>query len=538
MARIEEYNPQVAAEGPVGGTSPNLEQVGDLGRGISDFGKDVEQSASLVERRNEQTEVSQASQIFSDARLDFNQQIDQQTQDGTLDSQKLKEQYENFVSSQSGNFDTAKGKNYFDRQAERAQATLVGKANRNQARVAASNAQASYQNELNSDTSVVQNNPEQYGDVLDSNLEKINAMVEAGSLPATTAEKYKNEVGKKMSQAAVEGIISSDYDRAVGSAQQIIDSQGPDAKPLKADMLEQAVKGFTSATDKMKDGSYDEYLSAQDKTQLEQKERQMQSAAVTEINRLVVVKKAAQQEQAQDWVDKNFASIKTNQLSTKAILNAPIPWQQKNELINIAQASTRSVTTDPIVANQLMARITAADNDADKINDPGQLMPYVGKGISAQDYERMRTLIDNSPSGQALNQNRKQIMELAKSKLVKSNSAIGMTDPDGEYQLMQFTNALQKQESQLRSQGKPVDELYDVTSPNFFGKKIGQFQKTPQQILEDQANQARGLANPPKPIDLVPGSSPPIQPPAETKTVKGVPYTKVPGGWKRVKSGG
>lgn len=538
MPRIEEYLPQTTAEGPVGGTSPMIEEVGAYGRGVQAFGGDLTKSLDFMQRRQEQSEVSDASATFSDAREQFNQQINEQTQNGTLDSQKIADQYDSYIEKQGDRFDTPGGKNYFNRQAERLRGSLLLKASRGQAVVAGNNAKAEYQNSLTNDTNVVADDPTQFPDIHEANMEKIGALVNTGAISAAQAPMLQQDIGKKLSQAAVRGYIQADYNSAVTQAQGIIDSSGPNALP-KSEALAAQINGFNTSQQMMDSGTFDSYLSSNDKKALAGELRANQSGAVAEINRLITVKKSAQQEQAQNWIDQNFAGIKTNGVSAKSVLNAPIPWQQKNELLNIMQSSTRAQTTDPLVANSLMKRITTTDNAPDKISDPAQLLPYVGKGISAQDYERYRTLIDNTPAGQALNQNRKMVVDLAKSKLVSSNPMIGTKDPDGEFQLMQFTNALQQQESKLRSQGKSVDELYDVSSPNFFGNKIGQYQKTPQQIMQQQADQARGQITPPVTTQPAPGGGQPApKNPAtseETKTMGGVPYVKVPGGWKRAK---
>ncbi len=515
MPRIEEYLPQVEASGPVGGTSPNLDQVQAAGRGISDFGTDLTQSLDLVQRRQEQAETSQASATFSDLRASYNQQIQDGVQKGTLDSQAIVDQYDKDVADQYDSYSTPGGKDYFNRQAARLRGTVLRNSMHGQATVAANNAKSDWTTSLNNDQNTVTSDPTQFGDVLDSYQERAGAMVDNGAVSDHDSDTMVQDAGKKLSYAAVRGIMQSDYNRATAQAQQVIDQQGADALP-KAEALEAAVSGFKSATTKMADGSYDDYLSGNDKKALASEEVQTQNRAVAEINRLITVNKAAAQEQAQNWGDQAWMKMHSNQLTGDMIAKAPLTWQQKQEWTDLLKRSTGEQSTDPAYWNQLVNKVVTG-----QLTDPMAVPALVRSGqLSTQDAEKLQKFIDTTPGGQALNFNRKQLLDVAKSSLVKANPMIGEADPKGEFNMAQFTQDLQHAEQNLRSQKQSVAPLYDTSSPQYFAtpQRLQKYQRSQQEIMTDLSNQMTGNFTKPVLSQNNPGVTAPTPAP---KTLEG-----------------
>lgn len=507
MPRIEEYLPQTEATGPTGGTSPNLDQINAVGRGISGFGNQLTQNFDFMQRRQEQAETSQASASFSQMRADYTDQINDGVQKGTLDSQQITDQFDKDVSDQADSYSTPGGKDYFNKQAARLRGSILTKSMHGQSTIAANNAKSDWTNGLTNDTNTVADDPTQFGDVMDSYQVQAGKMVENGAVSDHDSQKMVADAGKKLSQAAVRGIMDSDFNRVTGQAQALLDQDNGDAIP-KASALEAAVSGFKSATTKMADGSYDEYLSAGDKKQLASEETQMQSRAVAEINRLVTVKKAAQQEGAQNWGNQAWMDMQNNKLSAKQIQQAPLTWQQKQEWTDMLNRSTEPQKTDPAYYNSIVSRIIAPDGSPNKITDPMSIPGLVRPGkLSTQDAEKLQKFLDVTPAGQALNYNRSQLMKVATGALVKANPMLGEADSKGEYHLSQFTQDLQKQEADLRAQKKPVSSLYDTSSPDYAAapEKLLKYQRTMQEMMQDDAQRAFGNQNQPVQIHNNPG---------------------------------
>jgi hypothetical protein len=131
------------------------------------------------------------------------------------------------------------------------------------------------------------------------------------------------------------------------------------------------------------------------------------------------------------------------------------------------------------------------------------------KGITPGDIPKVMSWFDKTPAGEAMNANRKNLLTYARAKLVSGNALTGEKDPDGEYQLMQFTNDLQQAEEQQRTSGKPIGDLYRPGSPLFAGANIAKYVQTPQQIMAKKAAAIRGDNTPPAAtINTTPGIVP------------------------------
>ncbi len=485
MPRIQEYLPEVDATGPVGAISPNTELLSSAGRGLRDLGNDIGNAIDVVERRKTQNETSDIAANMSQARFDFTQQIQDQTAKGTLDTDQFKQQYDDFINEQASQYNTPGGQNFFNKQAARLKGSLLKQAIRGQSEIAANNAQADFKNSLNSDANTLGIDPSQFTDIYDKSVENVHNLVDQGLIPASQAGKFQREVGEELAKAAVRGRASLNPD----DAKKELDSQ-----------------------------YYDNFLSPDTKKQLYGEIRQAGVAQEVEQERQLNLLKKAQAAKAEVFGGKALPLLVNGQLTTKAIMQSDMNWEDKYKWLNMQRAQSQlEVKTDPVVKNQLTDRMHLPDNDPQKISDPSQLQDYVGHGISVSDYSQLTSYFDKTPEGQVQMTNRKMLLDLAKSKLTKS-TLLGLADPNGQLKLMQFTNELQQKEAELRKQGKPSTSLYDVSSPDFFGKQLDKYTANPQQIIADLANQKRGKAQPaPQVIQTSPGiipkpsQSPPIE---------------------------
>ena len=136
MPRVQEYLPEQEAQGPVGQTSPMLEQVSDYGRGIQDFGKDVGDAGTIITQRQTQMETSNAYADVAEQRANYMQRIQDERNAGTLDDDglnKIKQDYQDWTEKQYENYNTAGGKDAFVRASARAQGSIIQTAGRAQA---------------------------------------------------------------------------------------------------------------------------------------------------------------------------------------------------------------------------------------------------------------------------------------------------------------------------------------------------------------------------------------------------------------------
>lgn len=479
MPRVQEYLPEVEASGPQGALSPNTELLSAEGRGLEQLGSDVGKANDAIYNRVSQAETSDVYESIAYKRAELTQSIQDQTNDGTINTDSIKQQYHDWVDSQSDQYQTDAGKNAFNRQSARLGANMTIMAARGQTAVAGHNAVASFANGMNTDANTLENNPSQFEDTYTSAMENLQQQVDNGLIKATDAPKIQQTIGQKYMESSIRGYAKISPD---------------DAKIF------------------LDDGKADQFLTPDQKKQMYSEVRSYKTASIIDQERSDTMAKKAQAAEAEQWGQANIQKLYSGSLSTKSILSAPMTTEQKEHWMNMQKAQSQmEEKTDPGVYNDVVRRINLPDNDPQKISDPFQseITAKVGNGISTKDMSGIISYFDKTPQGQILTTQRKQMMDLAKANLTKSNPMLGIQDPDGEYNLMNFTNALQQAEGNLRQQNKPVSDLYDPTSPSFFGNKLSQYQSSPQQIMQKLADKARGTATPnPVKIDTTPGVIP------------------------------
>lgn len=166
--------------------------------------------------------------------------------------------------------------------------------------------------------------------------------------------------------------------------------------------------------------------------------------------------------------------------------------------------------TDPKIFEEVFRRIHLPDDDPNKIRTPGQLAPYFGHGLNRTDYDWGRKEIEGNQTadGQRLNDTRNNFLGLMKSQFSKATLMIA--DPKGDEQFYKFGTYVRGQERAAREGGKNPYDLYNPASPDYMGKQIPAFQRSPEEMIRDMAGSLK--KNPPAPLppeqQRRPGESP------------------------------
>jgi hypothetical protein len=479
LPRIQEYLPETEDNANLPGVDPNLTQVQAAGAGIKSFGTNVTEQLGVIDKRAEQTENADAYSSVAQARSDFSQQLQQQTNDGTLNTGQFQQQYQQWVDDNSQNYNTPGARDYFQRQTARLGASLTRTASNGQVQIAYANGKASWQNALNNDVSTVTADPTQHDDVLASNLDNLDQMVKDGRVQEKDVPALQQQTQQQLTIGALRGTYRKNPDLA----QQILDD-GKATSSLNPQQQEQMYKEVSSAKE----------------------------ATITSVEQQARLLKAQQEMKANKFLQDNFQKMSDGNMQSqdiiKAVTNGTMSAQQGDMWLEKNRTLQGQVESNPVAVNQLRDKIFLPDNDANQIKDQYQLMSHVGHGVSAQDVQQMLPYLDKSPQGRAMNQNRKMLMDLAKSSLVSKNSFMGQSDPDGEYNLMKFNNALQQKEQEMGGSGQPISALYDPTSPQFFGKQIKAFSMTPMDKFNAQSQRMQSNQTNPTDVYAAPGAAP------------------------------
>lgn len=469
MPQIQEYTPQVEAQGPVGGTSPNLELAGSVGRSISNLGGAIEQGGDAIHRRQAQEETADIYATFADQRAAWTDKIQQQTQNGTLDIEKFKDEFDQQTEPLADNLSTSEGRNYFERQQARLKGHLLQMAVAGKAQIASNEAKGKWKQAMDSSSSALMSDPSSFQDTYEQGLEAVDQLIETGGLPEKMRSQAVNQMGAEYSKSAIRGWAELDPDHA----KKMLDG-----------------------------GAFDQFLSGDQKHQMYAEVSHYANAKDVEDRRTVKAVEDAKKKNQEAWGASALPQLANNTLSSKDVLKAvqtgTIDWEHGERWLNmIDQGTKKDQRTDPRLKNQLIQRIVDPNN-ANPIQDMNGLMPYVGKGISISDFNQMNSLFNKTPEGQAAQQGERALFQAARSTIRFKNPMTNQYDVMGEQKLAQFMNDyVEAKKTISNSKSGTVGDLVNPNSPLYFGKNLDQYQTPLQEqmthVSQDRTNKALGL---------------------------------------------
>ncbi len=210
-------------------------------------------------------------------------------------------------------------------------------------------------------------------------------------------------------------------------------------------------------------------------------------AGVQNDNYREALGKKALQESRDKEQNKILEDIYEGKGSVKSILKSNLDPDKKQTMLNVLKARL----DEPNIPSQdalhgVFQRIHAEPSDPKRITSDDQLLKEFTKGkLTLTQLKQARTELGSlgTVQGQVEGDMKKHLMRQAEAALAKPNS-MGMVDPDGQENMAKFNSyVIGEIEAQKRS-GKPVRELLDANSPNYLGKAITNYKKTPQQIMK------------------------------------------------------
>lgn len=495
MPRVQEYLPENEAQGPVGQTSPMLEQIGMFGRGIEEFGNSVTEAGSILHQRQTQAETSDAYASVAEQRANMAARIQQETADGTLDIGKVQTDYQDWAEKQYDTYDTTSGKDAFARASSRAGGSLLQTASRGYAIIQGNKAKDNLTTLMNSNSSMVMNDPSQFPDLHSAQVEAVQSQVDSGAISQPDAERMKQLMNLELAKGAIRGYMQSDYASIKGA----VVSTGGKVDPNE-DQLNTARKMLDH-------GAFDEFLDTDQKAALQKEIRSNQTAAQTAGVQAIQQRRDAVSAQGEQFKMQSFEQLQTNGLNpddvTKAARAGLITSDEQLKMYHlIDQAGKEESVSNPVVKNGIMARVLSPDNDPQHISDPLQVAYLVKDGmLSKKDFQEIQTAVQMVPSNRVNSFNEGKLLEKAK-------NTIGTNDPQGEYKLAQFTSEVQQAKQKALNEKQPIGPLMDPSSPTYLGNQISKYVATPQDILRKQADQARGITVAPANIATAPGVNP------------------------------
>lgn len=481
MPKIREYTSQVQTVGPPGGRDATAADYGgNLGAGMADAGQSLRRAAHSLQERNEQQEVSDLHAKVADAHLAATKDLQQALQSADPSDRNFAENYANRLDERlaqiADNTETAAGRNYAVRATAQLKSHFLEQAMAGQAALAGEKARSDITTSYNKYSSALIDDPSSFQMALDMNAQGIDALVQAGNLPSKDAVKLKTVLGEGLAESAVRGWIQNN--------------------PVDAKA-------------QLHGGQWDQYLSGDKKKQLlGEADQAIRAADAEKARQKREMKEAMEVEQikTQNSFLEKFAAGK---LSTKEVLASnldPFGSGSKETFISMIKAQAKEGTgamkTDPGVMLDLFGKITRGE-----IRDENDLNPYFGKGLNIESLNQLRAEVQGrrTTEGKIEGQLKDGVIAVAKAALTKSNPMLGIKDPEGEERLQSWMNWFLPEFDKQKKAGKTATELLNPESPDYLGKNIKAYQRSPTEILRAGAN-SMGARTPPGTPPPPPGS--------------------------------
>jgi hypothetical protein len=470
MGRIKEYTSQTDVQGAANGPR-GVDASGDTGinGGLVKLGQAVSQTGEILARRAEQEEVSNINAQVADAKVKFTVDWQDRLQKGELNTDKFLQSYDDYMSQVGENLGTRAGRFRFQEANAQMRSHFIETAAQGESKLAGERAVQNYMASASKLTSSLMADPSSFELAKNLHDQGIDDLVKTGGLPADAAFKYKVQGASKLAESAVRGWI--DLDPAMGQKE-------------------------------LESGRWDGLISGDVKHQLEGEVRQGFAAQAAEKAGQEAELKRLKAEQQNVTQNDFLAKMMEGKLTGKDILRSNLdPFGSGSKETFISMLKTNSdgkPRTDPGVFMETWRRVHLPDGDPNKIVDENDLNAMVGKGLSVPDLQMFRGEIQGkrTEAGGVEAQLKSQLVDMAKTKLVDANPMLGIKDAEGETQMLKFMAWFLPEYSAQRKAGKTPIQLLSPDSPDYLGKHMNQFYKTPEQIMRGNLKGVTGSEEP------------------------------------------
>ncbi len=473
MAQIRQYNSQVRSPGPVQSRRLDNSDVAPIGRAISELGNTITNAAKTIEQRDGQDEVSGLTAKMAENHAQYTNKLRDNLRTADPSDRELTNKfladYDQNMEKMSEGVQTVAGRQYFNERRSQMRSHFLESAATGQAELAGIKSTEDYNSSLNNFTSSLINDPSSFDLASDMMNKDLEARVNSGMLPREAALKLKSYSERELAQSAIRGWA--------------------DVNP------EYAKKQLESKR-------WDKHLGGDLKNQLYGEIDQSIRAKEIEGERFKRLQEEAKQAKIFETQNNFLEKMVSGELDTKSILKSDLPAfgsGSKEQFLKMMKSNALTKpSTNYAVYNELFDRIHAEEGDPRKITDENDLNEYMGSGLNMSSLRQLRQEMQGygTEEGKAETKLRKGIDDIAKSRLTKSDPLTGLMDPTGAENLQRWRAEFNKEFQEQRKAGKTPQQLLNPDSPDYLGKTIQNYVRTPDQILKDMTKGIKKSATP------------------------------------------
>lgn len=445
----------------------------NIGTALQNFGSGIEQAGDVIEKRVAQDDISQKGAEFAGLQNTYTQKYQEATQKGYTKEQfaELDQQFDDDLGKIRETSSSRAGQLYYDRMAPELKTHFVKTSIAGQAELAAVQAKQNYIQFEGNLSSALYSDPSGYDIALKQQDTQIQALVLSGGLPAEKATELKTMGLRNLTESTVRGWIQLN---PAETQKQLLDGRWDSA--LTGDLKKQLIG---------------------------ESDQEIRGRRIEEDRQRVDYKRRVE-EQQEITKTKFIDALTNNNLSTPDILQSNLTAAEKEHYLNLLNSSlSPTKRQDPMIFNDVFSRIHLPDGDPNKIINDADLINYVGKGISVQDLKFLRKEVQGvgSQEGKRREQSTKRIRDEARTALVLPSGLSGVRDPDGEANYTAFIYAFDEEYARQKQAGKSDAQLLNPKSPDFLGKMINNYVRSPQEIIKSYTKNVKAGTPPttPKP---------------------------------------
>lgn len=307
---------------------------------------------------------------------------------------------------------------------------------------------------------------------------------------ATMAAPDSVQLQRDLHKQAVENLVLNEQ-LPRSKAEELL--QRGDTALVTANIRGWAELNPTYAKQKLKSGEFDKELGAEGKLRLDGEIDQAIRAKEIDAERRRAAQERALKESQRVTQNDLLQGLVDKKLTTQDIMRSNLDAfgsgskEQFLQLMKAANQPEERLKTDPATMISLFNRIHLPDGDPNKITDENYLNQFAGNGVSFPDLNRLRDEFQGkgTAAGQVETDLKRQLFEIAKGKLTKTNPMVGFRDPVGDENLQRYMGYFFDEYKKQRAAGISPQELLTPGNKNYLGAQIEQYVRTPQQILRD-----------------------------------------------------
>lgn len=471
MPTIKEYSQQVAAPGPISQRQRTADDFGAAeSKALTQLGQSGMKVADALYKRETQKELSDLNAKLSQAQADNAIEFENLVRSTEPGDKKVFEQFQkdaqDRLNKAGAEISTNGARDYFSRTSARIMSQLQTSSAATQADLDGEKAVLDYTSARDSLTAGVTIDPSTLENSRQLHADGLQNLVDSGLLPAREAAKLKASGEKDLVKSALRGWIKLDPN---------------------------------FAREKIKSGQYDSQLGGDLKLQLLGEVKQQERANVIEQERLLRQQERILQQEQEQTQNDFLAQLEKGELTSNEILESNLEAfgsgskEQFLRMIDVANKAEKPMQNNSGTYMTLFDRIHLPYGDPQKITDESELNQYLGRGLNMTGLKQLRAEVSGSKTekGRSEAEMRKQLMNVAKSALTKSNPMLNIADPEGDERLLMFKQFEAEQIALKRKNKEPIAPLYDPNSKEYIGKYLENYRRTPQEILKAQMERLR-----------------------------------------------